>query len=96
MTTTLNQERFKDYYQLANRLLESAEKETIAEVARILAIHVAHFQGKYGKLPMEETLKILHSVTLTDDELGVAAAGMEYLTAVIAVASGLVEDDPVQ
>jgi hypothetical protein len=35
----------------------------VAEVARILAIHVAHYQAKYGKVSMEETLKLLHSVT---------------------------------
>ena len=96
MTTTPNQARFSDYYQLANRLIEVAEKDTLAEVARILAIHVAHYQSKHGKVPMEETLRMLHSVTLTDEELGVAADAMEYLSAVIGVATGLVEDGQVQ
>jgi len=44
---------------------------------------------------MDETLKLLHSVTLTDEEVGTVANAMEYLTAVIGVASGLVDDDPV-
>lgn len=44
---------------------------------------------------MDETLKLLHSVTLTDAELGMAADAMEYLSAVIGVAAGLVDDDPV-
>ena len=96
MTTKPNQARFRDYYQLANRLIEVAEKDTLAEVARMLAIHVAHYQSKHGKVPMEETLRMLHSVTLTDDELGVAADAMEYLSAFIGVASGLVEDGPIQ
>lgn len=96
MATKSNQERFSDYYQLTNRLIEVAEKDTLAEVARIQAIHVAHYQSKHGKVPMEESLRMLHSVTLTDDELGTAADAMEYLSAVIGVASGLVEDGPVQ
>ena len=47
-------------------------------------------------VPMEETLRMLHSVTMTDEELGVTADAMEYLTVVIGVASGLVEDYPIQ
>jgi hypothetical protein len=44
---------------------------------------------------MEETLKLLHSVTLTDQEVGTAADAMEYLVAVVGVASGLMDDDPI-
>jgi hypothetical protein len=95
METTDNQKRFIDYYQLADRMIGAAEKNTLAEVARILAVHVAHYQGKYGKVSMEETLKLLHAVTLTDEEIGTAADAMEYLVAVLGVASGLMDDDPV-
>jgi hypothetical protein len=95
METTNNQNRFTDYYQLADRLIEAADRQTLAEVARILAIHVAHYQSRYGKLSMEETLKLLYSMTLTDGEVGTAADAMEYLVAVLGVASGLVDDDPV-
>jgi hypothetical protein len=95
-TTTDNQKRFTDYYQLANRIIDASEKPALAEVARILAIHVAHYQATYGKVSMDETLKLLHSVTLTDREIGTAADAMEYLVAVLGVASGLVDDDPVQ
>jgi hypothetical protein len=34
-------------------------------------------------------------VTLTDEEIGTAADAMEYLVAVLGVASGLVDDDPI-
>ena len=61
----------------------------------MLAIHLAHYQGKYGKVSIEETLRLLHSVSLTDEEVGTAADAMKYLTAVIGAASGLVDDDPV-
>ena len=94
METTENQKRFTEYYQLADRLIDVAEKDTLAEVMRILAIHVAHYESKYGKVSMEETLRLLHSVTLTDEEVGMAANAMEYLSAVIGVASGLVDEDP--
>ena len=95
MEAPTNQERFKDYYQLADRLMDVADKDVLMEVARMLALHVAHYESKYGKVSMDETLKLLHSVTLTDSELGMAANAMEYLTVVLAAASGLVDDDPV-
>ncbi len=95
METTENQKRFTDYYQLADRMIDAAQKDTLAEVARILAVHVAHYQAKCGKVSMEDTLKLLHSVILTDEDLGTAADAMEYLVAVLGVASGLVDDDPV-
>jgi hypothetical protein len=95
MNTTPNQGRFREYHLLADRLIDIAAKETLAEVARILAIHVAYYQSKHGKVPMEETLRFLHADTLTDEELGVAADAMEYLAAVVGVATGLVDDNPV-
>jgi allophanate hydrolase subunit 1 len=42
---------------------------------------------------MEETLKLLHSVTLTDEQVGTAADAMEYLVAVLGVVAGFVDDD---
>lgn len=94
MPTTENQKRFHEHYRLANQLMDVTEKDTLMEVARILAIHVGHYQSKYGKVSMEETLRLMHSVTLTDEEVGTAADAMEYLTVVIGAASGLVDDDP--
>jgi hypothetical protein len=90
MNITTNQQRFADYYQLANRMIEVAEKDTLAEVARILAIHIAHYQAKNGKLSMENTVRLLHADTLTDEEVGTAAGGMEHLVSVLTVAAGLV------
>ena len=95
MKTTENQKRFSEYYQFANRLIDAAEKDTLAEVARILAIHVSYYESKYGKVSMDETLRLLHSVTLNDEEVGMAANAMEYLVAVLAAASDLVDEDQV-
>lgn len=83
MQTTDSQKRFTQYYQLADRIIDAAAKGPLAEVARILSIHVAHYRGKYGKVSMEETLKLLHSVTVTDEELGMAAEEMEHLVTVL-------------
>lgn len=44
METTENQKRFHEYYRLANQLMDVSEKDTLMEVARILAIHVGHYR----------------------------------------------------
>ena len=95
METTENQKRFSEYYRLANQLMDVTEKDVLIEVARMLALHVSYYQSRYGKVSMEETLRLLHSASLTDKEVGTAADAMEYLTMVIGAASGLVDDDPV-
>ena len=46
----------KQYYKLADQLIEKVSKEDIAECARLLAMNVAHYQSKYGELPLDETL----------------------------------------
>ena len=40
-------ERFAAYLKVLDRLIEDASKDEIAEVARVLALHLAHYQKKY-------------------------------------------------
>ena len=49
----------QQYYTLADRLIEQSSKEDLAECARLLALNLAHYQGKYGELPLDETLAML-------------------------------------
>lgn len=46
---------FKQYYKLVGQLIEKVSKEDLAECARLLAINIAHYQSKYGELPLEKT-----------------------------------------
>jgi hypothetical protein len=46
---------FKEYYNLADQLIEKSSKDNIAETARLLALNVAHYWSRYGELPLEET-----------------------------------------
>ena len=43
---------FEQYYKLADQLIEKSSKDDIAECARLLALNVAHYQSKYGELPI--------------------------------------------
>ena len=42
----------REYYTLADRLIDQSSKEELAECARLLALNLAHYQGKYGELPV--------------------------------------------
>jgi len=95
METTENQKKFREYYRLANQLMEVAKRDTLAEVARSLALLVTYYESKCGRVSMHETLRLLQSVESTDEEVGMAANAMEYLTAVLGDTTGLVNDDPV-
>lgn len=47
------------YYKLADQLIERSSKEEIAECAKLLALNVAHYQSKYGELPLDEMLGMM-------------------------------------
>ena len=81
-------ERFKQYYRLIERMIEEVEKEVLAEAAQILAMNVAHYRSKYGELPLEESIALLHAETINDSQAKLLANGMENLAAVIAIADG--------
>jgi hypothetical protein len=52
---------FRAFYALADRLIDSASKEDVAEAARLLALNVAHYQQKYGALPFEDFAGMLRA-----------------------------------
>ena len=88
MTDSPDFERFKQYYRLIDRMIKEVEKEVLAEAARILAMNVAHYRSKYGELPLEESIALLHAETINDSQAKLLADGMENLAALIALADG--------
>ena len=50
---------FGQYNKLADLLIEKVSKEDLAECARLLAMNVAHYQSKYGELPLDEKLALI-------------------------------------
>ena len=88
MSNSPDFERFKQYYRLVKMMIKETEKEVLAEAAQILAMNVAHYRSKYGELPLEESLALLHAVNINDSQAKLLADGMENLAAVIALADG--------
>lgn len=84
---------FEQYYKLADLLIERASKEQLAECARLLALNLAHYQGKFGEIPLEDTLAIIGAETPNDDQAVLLKDGMEILVGLLGnVLSGLGEE----
>ena len=48
----------QQYTALVDELVLHAEKEDLAECARLLAMNVIHYEIRYGALPLEEQLSL--------------------------------------
>ena len=58
---------FHTFYELADRIIADASKEDVAEAARLLALNVAHYQLRYGALPIRG---LCRDAAVTDDRPG--------------------------
>jgi hypothetical protein len=76
-------ERFAAYLKLSDQLIEQASKEEVAEVARVLALHVAHYQTKHGAIPVKESLQVMLTETINDEQAKTLADGFEVLIEVM-------------
>lgn len=84
---------FQQYYRLADALIENASKEQLAECARVLALNLAHYQGSYGEVLLDEVQAALGVSEPNDDQAKLLARGMENFVGVLGtVLSGLGEE----
>ena len=83
----------REYYTLADRLIDQSSKEELAECARLLALNLAHYQGKYGELPLDETLAMLGATEPNEAQLRFLIRGMDNLVGLLGnVMSGVGEE----
>jgi hypothetical protein len=85
-------EKLREYEALVKQVMAVADKDTIEEVARVLAAHVGFYQRRYGKLAMEDTLASVHAEAPTDEQIADLAEGMQTLVAVFMLATGVADD----
>jgi hypothetical protein len=57
--------------------------EDLAECARLLALNVAHYQSKFGELPLDETLAMIGMTKPNEAQIQLMADGMEVLVGVL-------------
>ena len=81
---------FQQYYKLADQLIEKVSKDDLAECARLLAMNIAHYQFKYGELPLNETLAMLGVDKPNEEQVGLITNAMEIFVGVLgSVVSGV-------
>jgi hypothetical protein len=73
----------KQYYKLADLLIEKVSKVDIAECAKLLALNVAHYQSKYGELPLDETLAMIGMTKPNEEQIQLLTDGMEIFVGVL-------------
>lgn len=84
---------FEQYYKLADFLIEETTKDQLAECARLLALNLAHYQSKFGEMPLDDTLAILDATEPNNEQAALLRDGMEILVGVLGgVLSGLGEE----
>ena len=75
--------KVSQYNKLADQLIEKVSKDDLVECARLLALNVAHYESKYGELPLDETLAMISMTKPNEDQLLLMANGMEILVGVL-------------
>lgn len=84
--------KLNQYIQLTDKLIEIADKDELAECARLLALNVAHYEMRYGELPLDETSAMADSNTLNDQQADLVTKGPETMVGVLgSVIQGLDE-----
>lgn len=81
---------FQQYYRLADALIANASKEQLAECTRLLALNLAHYQGKFGEMPLDDTLAVFGATEPNDEQVIMLQDGMKILVGLLGVViSGL-------
>ena len=81
--------RLEHYLKLADQLAAHATKADLAECARLLAFNVAHYEAKYGQLPLDETLAMADTNVPNEEQLNLMSAGLEIMVGML---GGIVQD----
>ncbi len=76
-------QKFVTYLGVSATLIEQATKEEIAEVARVLALHVAHYRQRYGDVSIEQSLEMLRTEKVSDEMAKTLADGFGVLVEVL-------------
>ncbi len=74
---------------LTDRMINDASREALVTAARMLAVHLGHYQRQFGVIPLDDTIDLLESAGLSEDQAGQVADGLELL----AMALATVRDD---
>jgi hypothetical protein len=79
--------------QLSDEVLARAECDDLEECTGILAVKCAHYRARFGDLPMSDTIDVLASETMNDEQVKWIGDGLEIMVGVLGM---LVQEDAKQ
>src|SRR5688500_11843844 len=77
-------DRLAEFIRITDRMIGGASKDAIADAARILAIQVGHYERKFGPVAVDESVELLESETLSEEQASWVADGLEHLAVALA------------
>jgi hypothetical protein len=89
-------EALAQYYRLADKLIEKASKDDLAECAKMLALNSAHYASRYGELPMEGAYDFLNAEVLTPEQVKLVAEGLRTFVGMLGNVLRGFDEQPMQ
>ena len=85
-------EDFVAHLRLAETLIEKADKDQLADVARLLALNIGYYQNRYGDVPQDVLLEMVRADALDESGREMVVAGMQNLVSALAEVLGVKDD----
>lgn len=72
-------DNLRTHFDQAQQLINVATKEELAEALQLACMNVAHYQNKYGKLPLDEVLDVAYADDPNDEQLQLTLDGLQVV-----------------
>jgi len=82
--------RLAQLVKLTDKMTLEASKGALVEAARLLAIQLGHYQRKFGALSLDDSIELMETSALSEDQASRVADGLENLALALAT---VVDDD---
>ena len=82
--------RFASLLLQSDEMLIKAERVDLEDCVRILAAHCAHYRSKFGDIPMSETLDVITSGAMNDEQAKWVGDGLDM----IVIGLGVLAQEP--
>ena len=73
--------------KLADQIIDTATKAQLAGTARLLALNLAHYQIRFGEIPLANFQQLMETQEIDNETAHLVATGMENLIGVLGLLS---------
>ncbi len=89
---------FTGWLSFADQVINAASKDQLAEAARLLALNLAHYQNRFGEMPLENFAQLMKTQEIDQETARLVSTAMESLIGVLGlvIAQAGCANDPLQ